>query len=188
MRNQRCAMPKIPVLETPRLMLRGWRPSDVDAWAEMNADPRVREFFPGIAERSDSIEAGRRLAEQLARDGFGWWVIEVKGARPFAGIVALQRVPFEAAFTPAFEIGWRLPVDAWGNGYATEGAAAVLRFAFAELGWDDVVAMTAAINVKSQRVMQRLGMTHDARDDFDHPRIEEGSRLRRHVLYRIRRT
>ena len=92
-------MPKIPVLETPRLMLRGWRPSDVDAWAEMNADPRVREFFPGIAERSDSIEAGRRLAEQLARDGFGWQAIE-----QIARLIH-RRVIQAAVVTPRDHIG-----------------------------------------------------------------------------------
>ena len=107
--------------------------------------------------------------------------------RRFAGVVALQDVPFEAPFTPAREVGWRFAYDHWGHGYATEGARAALDFAFERLGWHEVVAFTAALNLRSQKVMERLGMTHDPNDDFDHPRIPEGDPLRRHLLYRASR-
>ncbi len=177
----------IPVIETPRLILRGWNDEDVHAWARMNADPRVMEFFPGTQEPQQSIAAAIALRKELERDGYGWFVVEVKDRMPFAGAIALQPVPFEAPFTPAKEIGWRFMVNAWGCGYATEAAGAALNFAFEELRWSEVVAMTAAINARSRRVMERLGMTHDPADDFDHPRLDEGHRLRRHVLYRVRR-
>ena len=117
-------------------------------------------------------------------EGYGWSVVEVKGGPRFAGVAALQPVPFVAAFTPAQEIAWRFAPKAWGHGYATEAAKALLGVAFEKLGWPEVVAMTAATNTRSRRVMERLAMTHDPQDDFDHPRLPHGHPLARHVLYR----
>jgi RimJ/RimL family protein N-acetyltransferase len=178
----------VATIETPRLILRNWVDSDVDAWAQMNADPRVTEFFARTYTREVSESMARYMREQLELNGFGWWAVEIRGGTSFAGVVALQAVPFAAPFTPANEIGWRFSVEHWGRGYATEAARAALDFAFNTLEWPEVVAFTAAQNLRSQRVMERLGMTHDPRDDFDHPKIERGNRLRRHVLYRIARS
>jgi len=173
-------------LETPRTILRAWRGSDVEEWVALAADARVMEFMPSTVERADAERSAQRLREGLERDGFGWWVLEVKDGPSFAGVVALQNVPFEAPFTPAFEVGWRLRYDQWGHGYATEAARAALEFAFDELELAEVVALTAAINLRSRAVMDRLGMTRDPLDDFEHPRLAPGHRLRPHVLYRIR--
>lgn len=178
-------MPRVPVIETPRLILRDWRDGDVEAWVAINADPRVTEFFPHVYTRKRSEASAAAIREDLARNGFGWWALEVRGGPSFIGSIALQEVPFQAPFTPANEIGWRLGFEYWGRGYATEGARAALDFAFKQLRWAEVVAFTAASNVRSQRVMERLHMTHDPRDDFDHPKIEPGHPLRRHLLYRI---
>lgn len=156
-------------------------------WVEMSADPRVMEFFPSTQERAEAESMATAVRERLERDGYGWWVLEVKGGAPFGGVIALQGVPFEASFTPALEVGWRLAHEHWGLGYATEGARAALDFAFAELQRDEIVAMTAAVNVRSRKVMERLGMTHDEADDFNHPRVTADHRLSRHVLYRARR-
>lgn len=173
-----------PTLETPRLILRSWCDADIAPWAAMGADDKVMEFFPSTYERTQAESLAASMRERLEANGFGWWVMEIKDGAPFAGVVCLQDVPFDAPFTPAIEVGWRLARDHWGYGYATEGARAALAFAFEVLNRDEVVAMTASINLRSQRVMERLGMTHDAREDFDHPRFEPGHRLRRHVLYR----
>ncbi len=174
------------MIETPRLVLRSWRDADLEPWYAMNADPRVMEFFPSLYTREDAERTMAKMREYLERDGYGWWVLERKEDASFAGVIALQTVPFEAPFTPATEVGWRLAHAYWGSGYATEGARAALDFAFNERKLDEVVAMTALSNVRSQKVMERLGMTHDPRDDFDHPLIEAGHRLNRHVLYRVR--
>jgi ribosomal-protein-alanine N-acetyltransferase len=177
---------RIPTIETPRLILRDWRDEDVEAWVKLNADARVTEFFPKAYTRELSEAGAAAIRAQLSRDGFGWWALEMRGGPPFIGSIALQAVPFQAPFTPANEIGWRLAAEHWGRGYATEGARAALEFAFNELKWPEVVAFTTASNVRSQRVMERLGMTHDSNDDFDHPKVEERHPLRRHLLYRIR--
>lgn len=176
------------VLETPRLVLRQWRDADVDAWAAMTADPRVMECFPSTYDRAQAEDRAHRMRTALERDGYGWWPLEVKGGTAFAGVILLQELPFEAPFTPATEVGWWLAHEHWGHGYASEGARAALDFAFGELKRAEVVAITASVNVRSQRVMARLGMTHDPGDDFEHPWIAAGDRLRKHVLYRMRAT
>ncbi len=153
----------------------------------MNADPRVTEFLGGPYSRERSEASARKIRAQLEAKGYGWWVVEERDGAPFAGVIALQEVPYETPFTPANEIGWRLPFERWGRGYATEGAQAALEFAYTTLRWDEVVALTAAINARSQRVMERLGMRRDPADDFDHPMLEAGDPLRAHVLYRIAR-
>ncbi len=175
-----------PVIESERVRLRQWRDDDVSPWVVMSADPRVMEFFPSTYAATESEAMAARMRELLERDGFGWWVMEIKGGASFAGVICLQMVPFEAPFTPAMEVGWRLSHDHWGRGYATEGARAALRFAFDALGAPEVVAMTATTNLRSKRVMERLGMMHDPSDDFDHPRLPDDHALRRHVLYRAR--
>ena len=180
-------MPRVPTIETARLVLRDWRDADVESWVRMNADPRVTEFFPKTYTRELSESSAARIRQELARNGYGWWAVEIPGVTPFAGVIALQAVPFQAPFTPANEIGWRFSVANWGRGYAIEGATAALDFAFNRLGWHEIVAFTAATNLRSRRVMERIGMTHDAADDFDHPKIESGHPLQRHVLYRIRK-
>lgn len=180
--------PQMPTFESDRLLLRGWREDDVPHWVAMGADSRVMRFFPGTYEAERATTMARAFRDRLEADGYGWWVLEAKDVSPFVGVIALQPVPFEAAFTPALEVGWRLKPEYWGRGYATEGAALALRFGFDVLDLDEIVAMTAAVNLPSQRVMQRLGMTRDARDDFDHPRLDDAHPLRRHVLYRLRRS
>ncbi len=174
-------------IETARLALRPWRDADVEPWVSMGEDPRVMEFFASPPTREQSLRSAARLRAGLERDGYGWWVAEHKEDRAFAGVIVLIDVPFEAHFTPAMEIGWRLMPAYWGRGLATEGARAALSFAFGTLGRSEVVAMTARINVRSQRVMQRLGMTYDPADDFLHPLVETGHRIQLHVLYRAKR-
>lgn len=174
-------------LRTPRLLLRSWREDDLPAYAALNADPEVRRHFPSLMTREQADAQVRRFQADIDARGFGFWAVEAPGAAPFIGFVGLQPVPFEAPFGPAVEIGWRLARAHWGRGYATEAAAACLAHAFGPLGLAEVVAMAVPGNAPSHRVMDRIGMTRDPDGDFDHPAIEEGHPLRRHVLYRARR-
>jgi ribosomal-protein-alanine N-acetyltransferase len=175
-----------PTLETGRLVLRPWRDADLEPWAAMNADPRVMEFFPATLDRAESDAQVERVRAKLEADGFGWWALEAKDGPSFAGVICLQRVPYDTPFGPAYEIGWRVAPACWGRGYAPEGARAAAAHAFGVLGLDEVVALTARINVRSRRVMEKLGMTYDPADDFDHPRVAVGHPIRPHVLYRLR--
>src|SRR5262249_16415930 len=117
----------------------------------------------------------------------GLWAVEAVEQAPFIGFVGLARPRFEAHFTPAVEVGWRLAREHWGQGYATEAGRASLAFGFDELDLAEIVSFPSVLTEPSWRVMERLGMTHDERDDFDPPLVAPGHRLRRHVLYRLDR-
>ena len=172
-------------LATPRLLLRHWRDDDLTPFAALNADPEVMRYFPATLTRAQSDEFATYIQVLMAAQGWGLWAVEVPGVAPFIGFVGLNRPGFEAHFTPAVEVGWRLGRAYWGNGYATEAAAAALTFAFDQLRCPEVVSFTSTVNEPSIRVMRRLAMSHDPADDFDHPRVADGP-LRRHVLYRMR--
>ncbi|WP_107473993.1 GNAT family N-acetyltransferase [Streptomyces sp. TP-A0874] len=170
-------------LRTDRLLLRSWRESDLAPWAAMNADPQVREFFPGVLSREQSMASAARFQADLDRRGWGWWALEVRATGEFVGFTGLDPVDEEASFT-GVEAGWRLARSAWGHGYATEAAAAVLAFGFETLALPEILAFTTATNLRSRAVMRRLGMTHDPADDFDDPNVPDGP-LRRRVVYRL---
>jgi RimJ/RimL family protein N-acetyltransferase len=153
----------------------------------LNADPEVMRFFPSTLDRERSDAMAERISARLAEDGFGLWAAEVPGVAPFIGFIGLARPNFEAHFTPAVEVGWRLARPFWGRGYAPEGARAAVGHGFDVLELDEIVSMTIPANTPSQRVMQKLGMTRDPADDFDHPNVDRGA-MRAHVLYRLRRT
>jgi RimJ/RimL family protein N-acetyltransferase len=172
---------------TPRLRLREWRDADLEPFAQLNADPVVMQHFPSPLSRTDSDLFARRIAAVLAERGWGLWAVEISELGAFAGFIGLAPVQFEAHFVPAVEIGWRLARAHWNQGYATEGARAVVAVAFDTLGLDEIVSFTSTGNLPSQRVMQKIGMRRDPADDFDHPRLPEGHRLRPQVLYRLRR-
>jgi ribosomal-protein-alanine N-acetyltransferase len=175
-----------PELRTERLTLRRWRASDRAPFAAMNADPAVMEFFPAPLTPAESDAFVDRIEAAFDDRGWGLWAVEIPDGT-FAGYVGLWPAVFESDFTPAVEIGWRLAASAWGNGYAPEAARAALTFGFEELGLDEILSFTSVLNLKSQRVMQKIGMTTNPAEDFDHPSVADGHRLKRHVLYRISR-
>ncbi len=139
----------------------------------------------GSMTRADSDGWVRRISDAWATNGYGLWAVEVLGGPAFVGFVGLADAKFEAHFTPAVEVGWRLARESWGHGFATEGARAALRFGFQEAGLSDILTFTAAANLRSRAVMERLGMRRDPAGDFEHPAVPEGHPVRPHVLYRL---
>jgi RimJ/RimL family protein N-acetyltransferase len=174
-------------LATARLRLRTWRDEDLGPFAELNADPEVMRHFPAPLSRAESDALAERIRGRIAADGWGLWAVERIDSGAFIGFVGLARPAFEAAFTPCVEVGWRLARAHHGRGYATEAARAAVDFGFDRLGLDEIVSFTSVDNLASRRVMEKLGMRRDPAEDFDHPRLEPGHRLRRHVLYRLAR-
>lgn len=174
-------------LRTERLLLRRWKRSDREPFASLNADPRVMEHFPGCLSEVQSRALILGFEEHFDEHGFGLWAVEVPGVADCIGFTGLKVVGFEARFTPAVEIAWRLAAAHWGRGYASEAARAVLEFAFGPLGLDQVVSFTVPANVRSIAVMERLGMQRDGGGTFEHPALPVGHPLRPHVLYRIAR-
>lgn len=169
-------------LRTARLLLRRWVVADRDPFAAMNADPRVMEYLPAVLGPGESDALADRIAHHFDTHGFGLWAVEIPGVTPFAGFVGLAVPAFRAHFTPCVEVGWRLAAGCWGQGYATEAGRAAVDFGFERLSLPEVVSFTVPDNLRSRRVMERLGMAHEPADDFDHPNAPP---LRqRHVLYR----
>jgi RimJ/RimL family protein N-acetyltransferase len=175
------------LIETERLLLRRWKEGDREPFYAMNSNPRVMEFMPECMTRAESDLLFEGINEHFRKHGFGLLAAELRENRSFIGFVGLAVPSFRARFTPCVEIGWRLSADHWGRGLATEGARAVTNHAFGELALDELVSFTVPENVRSRRIMEKIGMTRNAADDFDHPSLPEGHRFLRHVLYRLRR-
>ena len=169
-------------IRTPRLLLREWRDEDADAFAAMSADPGLTEFL--LPSSPDWVARARRHWDE---HGFGQFVVELPGECPFIGSIGLDWLQWAVPFAPAVEIAWRLARPYWGRGHASEAARAVVEDGFFRLGLNEIVAFTVTDNRRSRAVMERLGMTRDPAEDFDHPRLPKGHALRRHVLYRLQR-
>lgn len=172
-------------MRTDRLLLRRWREEDREPFAAINADPAVMEHFPSTLTAGQSDAMVDRIEASFAEHGFGLWVVELAATGEFLGYTGLSARPWYAHLTPAVEVGWRLARQAWGRGYASEAARRALEFGFTAAGLAEIASVTTPANQRSIAVMCRLGMTRDPADDFDHPNIEPGHPLRRHVLYRI---
>lgn len=186
-------------INTARLVLRRWAERDLDPFAALNADPQVMEHFPSTHTREQTADMIARIEKHFDENDFGLWAAELNcDGSAFAdegavaalkkgtliGFIGLQKVPFEAHFTPAVEVGWRLAKECWGHGLAPEGAEAAIDDILSRFDFPEIISMTATTNRNSMRVMEKLGMSRNPLDDFDHPRLPN-HRLCRHVLYRI---
>lgn len=172
-------------LETERLILRPWKESDLDSMVTINQDKNVCKYLPSIGNRDTTIALIERIVKHDIEHGYSLCAVELKSTHEMIGFLGLLRPSFEAHFTPAVEIGWRLSSSQWNKGYATEGAERILKHAFTDLGLDELVSFTVVDNQASRRVMEKIGMHHHSDDDFDHPQLPNDSPLKRHVLYRL---
>ena len=170
-------------LETARLILRPWEERDREPFARLNADPVVMATLPAVMSRTESDTMIDRMMAVFAERGWGWFAVERKSDGAFIGATGLGAPQFKAHFTPCVELAWRQASAFWGNGYVSEAARECGRYAFDVLGEARLYAFTTATNARSRAVMERIGMTHVANGDFDHPNLPAVHRLRRHVLY-----
>lgn len=172
-------------LRTERLIMRRWREQDGEPFAALNADPRVMEHFPAPLTRAQSDQLIELIERGFESDGFGLWALELAGEARLVGFTGLTRVSTQMPFAPAVEIGWRIAAPYWGRGLASEAARAAAENGFQHHGLRELVSFTYAGNARSRAVMERLGMTHDPAEDFEHPALAPRHRLARHVLYRL---
>lgn len=168
-------------IETQRLILRDWNNNDLPGFIEMNRDEKVMEYFlkPLIPEESTAYY--QRICDEFQQCGYGLYAVEVKESGEFIGYIGLHHPTYDLGWGPCIEIGWRLAANAWGKGYATEGATACLKYAFRQLHLSRVYSFTSLPNKRSERVMQKIGMQKVG--EFDHPLVPYGHPLLRHVLY-----
>lgn len=181
-------MPNHPtaIIQTERLILRQWCDQDIDPYRKLNADPKVMEFFPATWSQEESDTSLQSARNHIEKYGWGKWAVSLLETDEFIGRIGLEDINFQASFSPNIELGYRIAYKHWGKGYASEGAKAALEYGFQHINLEEIVAFTPIQNLRSQVVMQRIGMHHNRKDDFDHPKLPENHRLRRHVLYRLK--
>lgn len=172
-------------IETERLILRPWKEEDLLPFSQMVADPLVMEYFPNTLSFSEAEAFIQTLKERFAKNGFSFFATELKSSHEFIGFIGLNIPSYVTPFSPFVEIGWRIASQHWNKGYATEGAKAALDFGFTKLKLKEIVSFTAKENMKSRRIMEKIGMILDEQGEFNHPLLPLGHSLSRHVLYRI---
>lgn len=170
------------MIQTDRLILRHWQEEDLGPFFALNSDPRVMEFFPALLRKEQSDQLAKSFQSHIDEYGWGFWVAALAHSGEFIGFIGLQNM----SFLPGVEIGWRIAYPHWGKGYAPEGATAALQYGFQILHLREIVSFTAVGNMRSRKVMEKIGMAHDPQDDFEHPKLSEGHPLRKHVLYKIK--
>jgi RimJ/RimL family protein N-acetyltransferase len=169
-------------IETPRLILRQWKETDHEPFVKLNMDNDVMEFFPSVLTKAETMVQIERLSSHIDRFGYGFFAVERKDNQQFIGFTGLSHPRFESYFTPCVEIGWRLSKANWGRGFATEAAKACLEYGLNDLGIGEIWSFTSVHNVRSEKVMQKIGMIKQGY--FEHPLIEDGHILKQHVLYK----
>ena len=169
---------------TPTI-LRQWKDSDFEPFAEMNSDPEVMRYLLEPLTRSEARELLNRLRDNIDQYGWGIWAVEVHGI--FAGMVGLNTPKWQLPFSPCTEVLWRLRKEFWSRGIACATATQAIECGFTKLGLSEIVAFTTPSNLRSLRLMERLGFQRDHHGDFDHPAVPEGHPLRPHLLYRKKR-
>ena len=178
-------MKQILGLETKRLILRQWIYEDFEAFAKLNSDLKVMEYFPSILTKKQSYTIANNLKLLIFKQGWGIWVLQEKKSGKFVGTLGLYEPIDNLPFVPCVEISWKLSYEYWGKGYASEASKEVLKFAFDVLKLDEVISFTAAINKRSISLMKRLGMKNTCKN-FKHPALTKEDRLSEHVLYKIK--
>lgn len=176
----------VTTLSTQRMHLRQWHARDFAPFAALNADAEVMRHFPAPLTRPQSDAMADRIQALIAERGWGFWAAEHRASGEFMGFIGLHIPAADLPCSPCMEIGWRLARPFWGQGLATEGARVALAHGFDVLCLASIVSFTALSNLRSQAVMQRLGMLRDE-ENFEHPAVPQGHALRRHCLYRLSR-
>ncbi len=174
-------------LHTERLIIRSWRAEDAAPFAALNADPQVMAFFPKTLSRKESDDWIAMANAHEKEHGMTFWALERKEDHALIGMTGLACMTIEGFDRTDVEVGWRLAFEHWGQGFVTEAAKACMKWGFEQKGLPEIIAMTVPANQRSRAVMERLSMTHNASDDFDHPKLPDGHPLQRHVLYRLKR-
>jgi RimJ/RimL family protein N-acetyltransferase len=175
------------MIETERLILRHWQERDIDPCTVNNSDPKVMEFLGPLRTREETAMGIAKTQKYIDDHGYGLYAAELKETGMCIGYIGCAALSFDAPFTPTIEVGWRIGAQYWGRGYAPEGARAVLGDMFTRLGHEEIISITAVINTKSIRVMQKIGMHTDPRENFNHPKLAIDNPLRPHVLYRMKK-
>lgn len=169
--------------KTQRLVFRDWKEQDLNEFRIMNKDTRVMKYFAKTLIDEETDRFYNIIQNEFRNYRYGLYAVETRRNNGFIGFIGFHWANFNSQFTPCIEIGWRLKYEAWGNGFATEGATACLKYGFETLEFNKIYSFTSKINLQSENVMKKIGMVKVM--EFEHPNIIEDSPLRKHVLYAI---
>ena len=173
------------IIKTNRLILRDWNRNDIKPYYMINQDPKVIEYLPSSMTLEQVEDFVEKMNKQLQKKNYTLFAVELKKTGEFMGFTGLNHTDFSSFFTPAVEIAWRLGSQFWGMGYATEASEAVLRFGFKTIKLEEILSFTTPKNLRSIRVMEKIGLTRDLNGDFLHPKLNKDHNLAHHVLYKI---
>jgi RimJ/RimL family protein N-acetyltransferase len=173
-------------IESPRLLLRSWNESDLEAYIKMNHDPKVMQYFPNILSSEDTLHHFEKIKQHFSEYNYGLFALELKEEKRFIGFTGFSHPSFESFFTPCVEIGWRIDAPYWQRGLGTEAANACLKYGFQMLNFEKIVSFTSIHNTASEKLMQKIGMQKIT--EFDHPKLASTHYLCKHVLYQTQRT
>ena len=168
-------MSKEYLFQSERLGFRNWIDSDTPKMIEISSDPDVMQFFPAIATKIQTVEFIDRMKLMYIEKGYCYFAVDQLKDGSFIGFIGLYYETYESQFTPGVDIGWRLNKKHWNNGLATEGAKKCLDYGFNKLGLKNIIATAPIINIKSIRVMEKIGMTKLS--EFKHPRLKSNKQL-----------
>jgi len=174
------------IVETGRLRLRVRTPDDRAVLHGWFGDPLVMADLGPVRDAAAS-DATIARHQSYQAEGLGFWIVESRADRVPVGFCGLKPSDPGRPLAGELEIGWMFGPAHWGQGYASEAAGAVLDWAWAHRADPRIVAVTARVNLKSQRVMERIGMRAEPTLDYEHPSYPEGDRLRDSVVYVIDR-
>ena len=168
-----------------RLGFRNWVMEDLSEFSEINQDDNVMEYFPAKLSKDETKQFIIRLQDHYKEFGHNFYAVELLTNKELIGFIGLADTRMNLDFTPCKEIGWRLKRSTWNKGLATEGAKRVLEYGFNDLNINEIVSFTAKVNLKSEHIMKKIGMTKVK--EFVHPKIDANHVLNPHVLYKIER-
>lgn len=169
------------IFTSERLGFRNWRPEDLEEFARLNSDEQVMEHFPKTLNQQEVEKLIAKLSQHYAKNGFTYYAAEISETKEFIGMIGLAYQEYTSPFTPAIDIGWRLKREAWGKGYATEGAKRCLNYAFDELGIEKIISVCTIDNIRSENVMKKIGMTK--KGEFNHPGLVDNPEYAKHICY-----
>lgn len=171
------------IFKSERLGFRNWSNEDLSEFAKLNSDKEVMEHFPETLSKNEVRDLINKLKNHFSENGFTYYAAEVLETKEFIGMIGLAFQEYKTKFTPAIDIGWRLKRQAWGKGYATEGAKKCLEYGFSELAIKKIISVCTINNKKSENVMKKIGMTKIGQ--FNHPELIKHPEYERHFCYEI---
>lgn len=171
------------IFKSERLGFRNWLDKDLAAFVLLNSDIDVMAHFPLPLTKEESKSFMSRLKDHYSKYKFNYFAVEKLENNEFIGFIGLAHQKYDSIITPNIDIGWRLKKDAWGKGFATEGAKRCLKYGFEVLNIQKIISTCTINNMNSENVMAKIGMIK--KSIFNHPKLENYPEYQKCIYYEI---